>query len=62
MDLISKLVASLKPKHKKGKTPEKQEGKSILDFYGVIESEMTAEEMIDMIRSSRVFNRQIEPL
>ncbi len=61
LDLISKLSASLKMDFGK-KKPEKMEKKSILDFYGAIESELPAEEMVDMIRSARYFNRQIEPL
>jgi hypothetical protein len=61
LDLISKLSASLKMDFGK-KKPEKTEKKSILDFYGAIESDLSAEEMVEMIRSARYFNRQVEPL
>ena len=61
LDLISKLVISLKPSAKAKKLKELPE-KSILDYYGAIDSDMSAEEMIEMIRSSRIFTRQIEPL
>ncbi|MBK9013742.1 MAG: hypothetical protein IPM82_06445 [Saprospiraceae bacterium] len=61
LDLISKLSASLKMDFGK-KKPDKVEKKSILDFAGCWESDKTAEELIEEIRSARTFNRVIEPL
>lgn len=59
LEIISKLLTSMKLEIRK---KEKKGKKSILDFYGAIESDMPAEEMIEMIRKDRSFNRQIEPL
>ena len=61
LDLVSKLVASMKSDFGK-KKPKKAEKKSILDFYGCWESDKTAEELIEEIRGARTFNRVIEPL
>lgn len=61
LGLISKLVISLKPNAKEKKLKELPD-KNILAYYGAIDSDMSAEEMIEMIRSSRIFTRQIEPL
>jgi len=44
-------------------TPEKEENDDWLTLYGAwIEEEETAEELIDLIRTSRVSTRQIESL
>lgn len=53
LDLISKLTASVK-------TDLKTKKSSFKKAFGAWESKKTAEEIIDEIRSSRVFNRQIE--
>ncbi len=54
LDLISKLTASVK-------TDLKNKKSSFKKAFGAFESKATAEEIIDEIRSSRIFNRQIEP-
>jgi hypothetical protein len=53
LDLISKLTVSVKTDLAKKKS-------SFNKAFGAFESEKTAEEIIDEIRSSRTFNRQIE--
>ena len=53
LDLISKLTASVKSDLTTKKT-------SFNKAFGAFESSKSAEEIIDEIRSSRVFNRQIE--
>ena len=53
LDLISKLTASVKTDLTKKKS-------SFRKAFGAFVSKNSAEEIIDEIRSSRVFNRQIE--
>lgn len=53
LDLISKLTASVK-------TDLKNKKSSFKKAFGAFQSKKSAEEIIDEIRSSRVFNRQIE--
>ena len=55
LELISRLSSSMKTKKKKI-------DKSVLKLYGTLKSEETAEELIDNIRSSRLFKRKIEGL
>lgn len=52
LEIISQLSLSLKKPAK--------ESKATSDFAGCWESEETAEELIEMIRSARTFNRQIQ--
>jgi hypothetical protein len=54
LDLISKLTTSVKTNLINKKS-------SFKEAFGAFESSKTAEEIIDEIRSSRIFNRQIEP-
>jgi hypothetical protein len=54
LDLISKLTASVKVDLTNKKSSFKKS-------FGAFESSKSAEEIIDEIRSSRVFDRQIEP-
>jgi hypothetical protein len=54
LDLISKLTVS-------AKTDLTRKESSFKKAFGAFKSEKTAEEIIDEIRSSRMFNRQIEP-
>ncbi|MEO7768607.1 MAG: hypothetical protein ABIS01_14350 [Ferruginibacter sp.] len=54
LDLISKLTVSVKTDLTKKKSSFKK-------AFGAFDSKKTAEEIIDEIRSSRMFNRQIEP-
>ncbi len=44
------------------KTKKKKIDKSVLKLYGSLKSEETAEELIDKIRSSRLFTREREGL
>ena len=53
LDIISKLTASVK-------TDLANKKSSFKKAFGAFDSKKTAEEIIDEIRSSRVFNRQIE--
>lgn len=53
LDLISKLTESVKADLKNKKTSFKK-------AFGAFDSEKTAEEIVDEIRSSRLTNRQIE--
>jgi hypothetical protein len=53
LDLIAKLTASVKSDLKSKKSSFKR-------AFGAFESSKSAEEIIDEIRESRVFNRQIE--
>lgn len=53
LDLIAKLTASVKSDLK----PKKS---SLQKAFGAFESSKSAEEIIEEIRESRVFNRQIE--
>ncbi len=53
LDLISKLTASIKSDLTNKKSLFKK-------AYGAFESKKTAEEIIEEIRNSRVFTRQIE--
>lgn len=53
LDLIAKLTASLNADLSTKKS-------SFSEAYGAFESSKSAEEIIDEIRESRVFNRQIE--
>ena len=53
LDLISKLTESVKTDLNKKKS-------SFKESFGAFDSTKSAEEIIDEIRSSRVFNRQIE--
>lgn len=55
LDLISKLSESLKNKDTASET-------SLQSLFGAYKSEETADEIIDKLRASRVFNRNIEPL
>ena len=55
LDLISKLTLSVKVDITKRK-------KSFYKAFGAWDSKQPAEEIIDSIRSSRVFNREIEQL
>ncbi len=59
IELISKLLASMKTENGK---KEKRKKKSILEFSGTWVSDKSAEELIDEIRGARLFNRQIEQL
>ncbi len=54
LDLISKLTASVKTDLTNKKSLFKE-------AFGAFDSEQSAEEIIEEIRSSRVFNRNIEP-
>lgn len=53
LDLISKLTASVK-------TDLTNKKSSFKKAFGAFDSKKSAEEIIEEIRSSRVFNRQIE--
>jgi hypothetical protein len=53
LDLIARLTLSMK-------TDTKAKESAFKKSFGAFQSEQTAEELIDEIRSSRVFNRQIE--
>ena len=53
LDLISKLTTSVK-------TDLTSKKSSFKKAFGAFDSKKTAEEIIDEIRESRVFNRQIE--
>jgi hypothetical protein len=53
LDLISKLTISVKKDMNKSES-------SFYKAFGAWESKMSAEEIINDIRSSRTFNRQIE--
>ena len=55
LDLISKLSQSLR---KGDETPEV----SLQSLFGAYQSEETADEIIEQLRASRVFNRNIETL
>ncbi|HRO43841.1 MAG TPA: hypothetical protein PL009_13475 [Flavipsychrobacter sp.] len=55
LDLISKLSQSLK---KSDDTPEV----SLQSLFGAYQSEETADEIIEQLRASRVFNRNRETL
>lgn len=55
LDLISKLTASVKTDMTSKKSMFKK-------AFGAFDSKKSAEEIIDDIRSSRVFNREIELL
>jgi hypothetical protein len=55
LDLISKLTTSIKSDIIDKKS-------SFQEAFGAFESEKSAEEIIDEIRSSRTFTRQIEEL
>jgi hypothetical protein len=54
LDLIAKLTASVK-------SDLAPKSSSFKNAFGAFESSKSAEEIIDEIRESRVFNRQIEP-
>lgn len=54
LDLISKLTASVRTDLTNKKSLFKE-------AFGAFDSEQSAEEIIQEIRSSRVFNREIEP-
>ncbi len=54
LELISKLAQSLKT--------EKEEGMSMKELFGAFQSEQTADQLIEEIRQSRIFNREIEAL
>lgn len=54
LELIAKLAQSLKA--------EKEEGMSLKELFGAFQSERTADQLIEEIRQSRVFNREIEAL
>ena len=59
LELASRLIESLK----NTPTPKKEEEDDWLKLYGAwSEEEETAEELIDLIRNSRVSTRQIESL
>lgn len=53
LELISGLIDSMK------KTEEKSE-RSLLKLFGTLNTNETAEELIERIRSSRSFSRKIE--
>jgi len=55
LDLISKLSQSLKETETVSET-------SLQSLFGAYKSDETAEEIIEELRASRVFNRNIEPL
>jgi predicted CopG family antitoxin len=55
LDLIAKLSQSLK-------NSEKKETISLQSLFGAYKSEESAEEIIAELRTSRTFNRKIEPL
>ena len=55
LDLISKLSQSLKADQSIPET-------SLQSLFGAYKSEETAEEIIEGIRASKIFNRNIEPL
>ncbi len=54
LDLITILTASVK-------TDLAERKSSFKEAFGAFESEKTAEEIIEELRSSKVFNRSIEP-
>lgn len=54
LDLISKLTASVRTDLTNKKSLFKE-------AFGAFDSEQSAEKIIDEIRNSRVFNRNIEP-
>ena len=54
LDLISQLSQSLKS--------DKTDTTSLESLFGAYKSEETADEIIAELRSSRIFNRNIEPL
>jgi cell shape-determining protein MreC len=54
LDLISQLSQSLKS--------DKTDNSSLESLFGAYKSEETADEIISEIRSSRISNRNIEPL
>ena len=53
LDLIAKLTLSIK-------TTKKDKESAFEKSFGAFQSKQTAEEIIDEIRSSRTFTRQIE--
>lgn len=53
LDLISRLTASVK-------TDLKEKKSSFKMAFGAFDSDKTAEQIIDEIRTSRLFNREIE--
>jgi hypothetical protein len=53
--LINKLVDSIKPEE------DIEPYKNLKESYGSFISEKSADEIIEEIRSSRLFNREIEP-
>ncbi len=55
LDLISKLSQSLKADQSVPET-------SLQSLFGAYKSEETAEEIIEGIRASKIFNKNIEPL
>jgi len=55
LDLISKLSQSLKERDGAAEV-------SVQSLFGAYESEETADEIIEKLRASRVFNRNIEKL
>lgn len=55
LELISQLSQSLK-------TEEPMEEMSLKALFGAFQSDKTAEQIIEEVRSARVFNRKIEAL
>lgn len=56
LQLIALLTESLRNK----KRPRKRKKTDISEFYGILKDDKLAEQWIEDIRSSRVFNRKLE--
>jgi hypothetical protein len=54
--LINKLVDSIKPEE------DNEPYKNLKESFGTFKSDKSAENIIDEIRSSRLFNREIESI
>lgn len=57
IDLVTKVLASMKPEFKNKNGKKNSSTKSILGLSGKWESDATAEELIEELRSARTFNR-----
>lgn len=53
LDVIARLTLSMKEENSKPNN-------SFMSLYGALENEQSAEELIHLIKSSRVFNRKTE--
>ena len=57
INLVAGLISDI------AREPEMRNGENTVNrFFGAFQSDKSAEEMIDEIRSSRHFSRKIEPL